>query len=653
MNLVIVESPSKTHTISQYLGDDYTVVASKGHVRDIKNTGVDNLGIDIDNNYKPIYDIIAKQYSTIKSLNEQVSKADRIYLATDPDREGEAISWHLKEVLKTGNKVVKRIEFNEITKQAILKAIENPRDIDENLFKSQETRKIIDRIIGYELSSLLKKSIGSAEAGTSVSAGRVQSTVLRMITEREEKIKAFVPETYYEIEANFGSFKAKLYDGNSVMRFTDIKKAETIINNLDNSYFVYDIKSSTKYERPAPPLITSTLIQAASNKYSLTSDKTMMAAQKLYEGVKIGNKFCALITYMRTDSTRINDGFKKALIVHINNEFGKEYVGYFHEGKKTEDMQDAHEAIRPIDLTKKPDTIKEYLTDVEYKVYSLIYNQTVESMMKDAEIEVNTVTLSNNNNFFKTSFEKTVFDGFKVNRTKETKEKSFNSELGSFIEAKKGTTIETKQTEGPKRYTEASIINEMKTSGIGRPSTYASTIKNLKDKKYVEVIKKEFVPTEHGVIASKFLLTYFPNIVSVKYTAEMEETLEKIALGTSKEDDVVPSFYKDFMENYNDVRGNLKPMETGELCPICSSPLVFKNGRNGHFIACSNYPKCNYTRNEKPVNTETNIPCPECSTGHLTLRKHGYKSFYGCSNYPNCTFTISSLKALRSKRNKK
>ena len=657
MNLVIVESPSKTKTIKQYLGQDFDVVATKGHIRDIQDTGVDNLGLDIKNGYKPIYAVIPKQKSTINMLNETVKKADKIYLATDPDREGEAISWHLKEVLDFGNREVKRIEFNEITESAINNAIKNPRDIDENLFEAQETRKIIDRIIGYKLSSILKRSVGSDATNKIVSAGRVQSACLKIIIDRENEIKNFVPVTYYQIEANFKNFKAMLIETgkSSAWKTNDEEQALEVLNSLDEFFVVSDIIMGKRSEKSSSPFTTSTLIQAALNKYNMSSKKTMKIAQELYEGVDVNGRHVAFITYMRTDSTRISDDFKNHLRAHIVSTFGKEYLGYVHTYNNNENTQNAHEAIRPVSLFQTPEKAKSFLSPDQLKIYTLIYNQTVESMMRDAEIETKTVILTNYIYNFSVTFEKTVFDGFKKNRSeKEQPSYEFKHSLGDIIKPSGPLKLLKKETEGPKRFTEATIVKEMESSGIGRPSTYSSTIETLKSRQYVSVEKKKLVPTEQGNIVSKFLDVYFGDVINVDYTASMEEELDKIAIGEEKESEIVPSFYNNFIELMNKVSKDVKPVETGEICPECGAKLVYRVYKGSRFIACSNYPKCRYVKRDE-VKSDTYIECPECHTGHLVQRvnKAGRRpgsKFWGCSNYPSCKFVITSLSSIKVKK---
>ena len=655
MKLVIVESPSKTKTIKQYLGSDFNVVATKGHIRDIANVGLDNLGIDFKNGYKPIYAIIPKQYPTIKMLNEEVGKADYVYLATDPDREGEAISWHLKEVLNFKNKSVKRIEFNEITEPAIKEALEHPRDIDDSLFESQETRKLIDRIIGFKLSTLLKQEVGSSTAGSKVSAGRVQSVALKLITDREEAIKAFVPVIHYEVEVDNKDYKLKLQDPskpNSVWSFDKEEDAIKIVEKLSNIYKVYNINNSKRYEKAQPPFTTSTLIQAALNKYSLSSTRTMMIAQGLYEGIDVNNKHLAFITYMRTDSTRMSEVFKKQLVGHIISNYGKEYLGYEHTKNNNENIQDAHEAIRPVSLERTPESVKEYLSKEQYLVYSLIYQQTVESMMKDSIIDVKTVSFINNSYIFNTSFESVSFKGFKIDREVEKSEnQAFLKNIDDEIKINKKPEILRKESEGPKRFTEATLIKEMESYGIGRPSTYASTMSTLKTKEYVSIQKKKMVPTDQGTITSNFLHEYFPEIINIDYTANMEKTLDEIALGEKEESVIVPQFYNAFVKLYDERKNSMKPMETGEVCPICGSKMVYKTNKFGRFEACSNYPTCKYIKKEVKEDIPL-IACPSCHTGHLVEKKamkgkYKGKKFYGCSNYPDCTFITSSLSNIK------
>ncbi|MBP5343167.1 type I DNA topoisomerase [bacterium] len=656
MNLVIVESPSKTKTIKEFLGKDYEVTATMGHIRDIANTGLYNLGLDFENNYKPIFEIIPHQHKTVDSLNKYVAKADKIFLATDPDREGEAISWHLKEVLNTGNKPVKRIEFNEITEPAILEAINNPRDIDMNLYHSQETRKIMDRIIGYRLTGVLKKATGI----NSNTAGRVQSATLRIIVDKQKDIDAFIPEKFYEIEVQFRHFKAKLTDPlhpTKPLILKDEEEANKIIASLNNEYIVKEIKFGERVEKAPLPFTTSTLTQAALNRYSMSAKKTSRIAQELYEGIEVNGKHIAFITYMRTDSTRLSDVFKRSLAGYIKTVYGPDDLGYahtFNNGK----IQDAHEAIRPVSLNQTPEKVEKYLNKDQFNLYKLIFTQTVASMMKDAFFETKTVYLENNNHLFSVTFEKPISRGFRKVKEKGDDEPKyyFNHEVSETMKPTHDPKILFKETEGPKPFTEATIIKEMEARGIGRPSTYSSTIENLKTKHYIEIHKKSIIPTKNGIASVAFLEKNFDSIINVNYTASMEKELDDIATGTADEFSTVDSFYKTFNEIYDKV-GSLT-IPTGEVCPICGSSMVYKGNTKGIFEACGNYPSCKYIKKaekeESNENAEIKIECPECHKGFLVPRiakkgKHKGKTFYGCSNFPDCTFVISDLKGFTKK----
>lgn len=655
MNLVIVESPSKIKTIKQYLGEGYNVVATKGHIRDIALSGIDNLGIDVNNGFKPVYTIIKEREATVKMLNKEVEEADKVYLATDPDREGEAISWHLNEVLKLKNKYVKRIEFNEITEPAIHEALNNPRDINENLFESQETRKIIDRIIGFRLSNLLKRKIGSETQGEKVSAGRVQSAALKLIIDREKAINDFIPVVHYEVEVDNKKYKLKLCDTNNyknVYSLNTLEEAYKIVDSLSKNYKVVDVINTKRYEKAQPPFTTSTLIQAALNKYNMSSERTMKIAQQLYEGVDINNKHIAFITYMRTDSTRISDVFKQSLSAYIINEFGTEYLGYLHQKNNNENIQDAHEAIRPVSLKNSPDKYVDLLSKEQYQIYSLIYNHTLESMMKDEIIDVTTVIFENNGYFFKSTFEKTSFKGFKITRNNENSEKStFSNAINDIITINDKPSVIKKESEGPKKFSEATLIKEMELSGIGRPSTYASTIKILRDRNYVTSSKKKITPTSQGSITSHFLDEYFDEIINIEYTANMEKLLDEVALGKTKQLDILNDFYSNFTKIYNERKNNIKVVETGELCPCCGSKMVYRSSKFGRFEACSNYPTCKYIKKQEKVEMPE-IECPTCHIGHLVEKKatHGkYKGkiFYACNRYPDCNYYTSVIPKIK------
>ena len=653
MKLVIVESPSKTKTIKQYLGPEYEVVASKGHVRDIADTGKGRLGLDFNNNLKPIYEIIPAQQPTIKMLNEKVEKADVIYLATDPDREGEAISWHLKEVLHIGNKPVYRIEFNEITEPAIKEAMKTPRNIDMLLVSSQETRKIIDRVIGFRLSSLLKKTVGAASSTSKVSAGRVQSAALKMVTDKEEEIQKFVPEQFFEIEATNSSYTAKLQEPetNKVFLIKNKEEAQNIYASLSPLMTVTNINVKKQLDRSYPPFTTSTLIQSALNKYSINSKRTMMIAQTLYEGIDIDGKNVALITYMRTDSTRMSDVFKNQLVPFIKKNYGDEYLGYAHMQKDTEGVQDAHEAIRPVSLAMAPDSLRNYLKKDQLQIYTLIYQRTIASMMKDATKEITNVTFRSNNYLFMSSFEKYSFLGWHKAFSDKKEEKVFEGKEGSTVEFDK-ISLNAKETQPPERYTESTLIREMETSGIGRPSTYASTMDTLVGRRYISEEKKKIIPSKQGLLVSEFLHKYFSAIINIEYTAKMEDELDEIAKGKEKEATYVHQFYDNFEKIYEDNKEVIKPIPTGELCPVCGSPMVFKTGKFGQFEACSNYPSCTYIKKTKKDPDLPHIECPKCHEGYLVLKtatkgpKKG-KKFYGCSQYPKCDYITTVIPSIK------
>ena len=649
MKVVIVESPNKTHTIEQYLGKDYKVVASVGHIRELVSTGKDNLGLDFNNHLKPIYAVTEDHIKVVKKLNDAVKDADTVYLATDLDREGEAISWHLTEVLNLEGKTVKRIEFNEITKSALQYAIDNPRDLDMNLVYSQEARRVIDRIIGYKLSNVIQKRLGVP------SAGRVQSATLKMITDREKEINAFVPQKYSTIKAVSKDFEAKLYIDNKeeVYKIEDEELARKIYESTSKEMVITNITKSTKKEYAKAPFETSTLLQTLNQEYHFTTSTSMKIAQSLFEGININGKHVALITYMRTDETRLSKDFIfTQLKPLIASKYGADKVGYVHTGKGSDFAQGAHEAIRPVDLRLTPESLKDSLSKGEYAVYKTIYDRTVQSMMKDAEIEVTKVEFRDkSNNRFVSEFNKYIDLGYReALNTKNEKEIEFNHLVGDefkFSDIK----LESKETEGPKRFTEAQLIKLMKEKGVGRPSTYASTIGGLKtaNKGYVVETKNVLVPQRNGMASLEFLEKYFLQLVDIPFTAQMESELDEIAQGERDKTEYVESFY-DMVDKLiiekNKEMNNSEPLYTGELCPVCGSKMAYRNSQYGLFEACSNYPKCGYIKKDAPKTQETDIVCPKCGKGHL-VQKKGYKGklFYGCSEYSTtgCDYMISKL----------
>ncbi len=639
--LVIVESPHKSKTIEKYLGKDYKVVSSLGHIRDLATSGKYGFGVDIEDNFKPDYKVIKGKSKLVKELKKDVKDADFVYLATDPDREGEAISWHLYDTLGLKEDNYDRIVFNEITKNAVLSSFDKARKIDDNLVKSQETRRILDRIIGFRLSKLMQSKTGGK------SAGRVQSVALKLIVDREREIEAFIPEEYFEIDAEFNDFSAKLdmYNHKKI----EIKKesdAKEILSKLSNAFKIESVDKKEKAKKSKYPFITSTLQQEASTKLGFTSKKTMMIAQKLYEGISLKDETVGLISYMRTDSVRLSDEFIKETYGFIKDKYGSEYVGYVKKSNKTENVQDAHEAIRPTSINRVPENIKEYLTNDEYKLYRLIYYRALSSLMKDAKVEATTVILDNNNYQFKTTGQVLIFDGYlKVYSDYEDSEDKilpdFSTYKSSVVVANSiDYTMHT--TKPPARYTESRLIKEMEELGIGLPSTYAKTFDTIEERGYVSILDKKFVPTEIGIETTDKLQEFFRDIINVEYTKNMEDDLDKIAEGTLEWNKLLDLFYKDFEPKVQVAFKEMEkkaPEETGEFCPNCNSPLVIKQSRYGKFVACSNYPECKYIKNDKEEKEVTVIiPCPKCDGNIIERKTKRGKIFYGCSNYPKCDF---------------
>ena len=635
--LVIVESPSKSKTIEKYLGAEYKVVSSLGHIRDLATSGKYGFGIDLENGFKPNYEIIKGKKKLVSALKKDVKDSDFIYLATDPDREGEAISWHLYDALGLSKDKYKRIVFNEITKDVILSSFEKARDIDENLVRSQETRRMLDRIIGFRLSKLMQSKTEGK------SAGRVQSVALKLIVDKEREIKAFNIEKYYEIDAYFKDFEAKLETyQNKKIEIKEETDAQDILTKLDKEFLIETIEKKKKDKKSKYPFTTSTLQQEASTKLNFTSKKTMSVAQKLYEGISLKDETVGLITYMRTDSIRMSDEFIKSTYAFIDSNYGKDYVGYVKTSKKTENVQDAHEAIRPTSINRRPEDIKEYLSNDEYKLYHLIYYRALASLMKDAKVEATSVTLYNNDYRFKTTGQILIFDGYlKVY----SKYEDSNDKI--LPDLKEGTKVLSErieysehETKPPARYTESKLIKEMEELGIGRPSTYAKTIDTLKERAYVTIEDKKFIPTEVGIEITDKLQEFFNEIINVKYTKEMEDDLDKIAEGDLLWYNLLDRFYNDFEPKVQVAFKNMEkkaPVETGELCPNCNSPLVIKQSKYGKFVACSNYPECKYIKqNEEKKETVEIMDCPHCDGKIVSKTTRKGKIFFGCNNYPKC-----------------
>lgn len=636
-NIVIVESPSKTKAIEKYLGSTYTVLSSKGHIRDLSTKGKYGFGVDVDNDFKPDYIPMKGKTTVISALKKEVKKADHVFLATDPDREGEAISWHLFDALDLDEKKYDRVVFNEITKDTVIAAFNHVRKIDKDLVNSQETRRILDRIIGFRLSKLIQsKTDGS-------SAGRVQSVALKLIVDREREIEAFQAEEYWTITGIFPSFESELFQHNH----KDIKieneiQANEILDELSRSFKIESVDKKLKQRQSKPPFITSSLQQDASTKLGFNAKKTMQIAQKLYEGVDLADETVGLITYMRTDSIRLSNEFIGSTYKYIEAKYGKEYLGSIKANNKKDNVQDAHEAIRPTSINRTPETVRTFLSDDEFKLYRMIYYRALASLMKSAQTENTTVIFDNNNYQFKTTGQVIVFDGYlKVysdyEDVKDTIIPPFDTYQSNVVVA---TSIDKKQhfTSPPARYTEAKLIKEMEELGIGRPSTYATTIDILKKRDYATLVEKKFVPSETGIEITDKLQQSFSHLINVEYTANMETDLDKIADGKTNWIGILKNFYEEFEPAVKTAFSEIPKKEaekTGEDCPECGSPMVIRKGKYGEFVACSNYPTCKYIKSEAREVVEV-CDCPNCGSKIVEKKSKKGKVFYGCSNYPKC-----------------
>ncbi len=645
-NLVIVESPTKAKTIGKMLGSNYKVVASVGHLRDLPKS---KMGIDIENNFEPQYINVRGKGDIIKDLKKQANKADNIYLASDPDREGEAISWHISNLLNLDSKGKNRVEFNEITKTTVKDAVKNPRQIDMKLVNAQQARRVLDRLVGYEISPILWKKVKSG-----LSAGRVQSVALRLVCEREEEINNFIPKEYWSIEATHKKTGIKFessYYGEIVnnkqekKELSNIKEAENIIDDLDiNKFIVSDIKKTKKKRRPYAPYTTSTLQQDANRRIGFSASKTMSVAQQLYEGINIGSEgTVGLISYMRTDSTRISSETISEALEYIIKEYGKEYatkgISY---GKNKKGSQDAHEAVRPSSIKRTPYSLKEYLSNDQYKLYKLIWDRVVASQMTSAEFESTSLTVMNNNHIFKGNGNIELFKGFTIIYSVD--DKSVILPVLEKGEVLKTDSIEKVQhfTKPKARFTEASLVKTLEEDGIGRPSTYASIISSLLKRNYVKLDKKKFYTTELGEKVNTFLLKYFSDIINEKFTANLEDELDKIAEDDLDWKKTISNFYSSLEVNLEKARSDTKTYKVedkkiDEFCPECGSQLVIKHGRNGEFIGCSGFPKCKFT---KAIIKGTGIDCPKCGSEIIEKVSKRGKLFYGCSNYPKCDFAL-------------
>ena len=640
--LIIVESPAKANTIKKFLGGSTKVVASMGHIRDLPKS---KLGVNIENDFEPEYINIRGKGDLIKSLKNEAKKAKKIYIATDPDREGEAIAWHLAYILNQEKEKITRVTFNEITKSAVKKAIKEPRNIDLNLVDAQQARRVLDRIVGYKISPILWKKVKRG-----LSAGRVQSVAVKLIVDREEEIEKFIPEEYWNIYANLQDketkkeFQAKFYGENGKKQEIHSEdEVQKILKTIEKAkYIVDDIKKSEKKRNPAPPFTTSTMQQEASRKLGFTLKKTMTIAQGLYEGVKIPEKgTVGLITYMRTDSTRISEEARAIAKEQITKNYGDEYYeNRYYKAKK--DSQDAHEAIRPTYIDINPEEIKDALSKDQYKLYKLIYNRFMASQMSAAIYDTMSVTIDANGYTFKANGQMLKFKGFMTLYVEGTDSKEEEKE-GMLPDIKekeelKLVKIDPKQsfTEPPPRYTEASLVKTLEEKGIGRPSTYSPTITTILDRRYIEKEQKQLAPTELGKIVNKILIENFTDVINVEFTAEIESEFDEIAEGKEPWKNMIREFYGPFEKELEKVEKELEKVELVEEvsdvpCEKCGRMMVYKYGRYGKFLACPGYPEC---KNAKPIIETIEEPCPKCG-GTIQVRKtKKRRKYYICENNP-------------------
>ena len=644
--LIIVESPAKATTIKRFLGGSTKVVASMGHIRDLPKS---KLGIDIEHDFEPEYINIRGKGDLIKSLKKDAEKAKKVYLATDPDREGEAIAWHLAHILDLEKDKITRVTFNEITKGAVQKAINNPRDIDINLVDAQQARRVLDRIVGYKISPILWKKVKRG-----LSAGRVQSVAVKLIVDREEEIEKFIPEEYWNIYVNLldektkQEFKAHFTGKNGKkIELHSKEEVDEILNQIKNAkYIVTDVKKGEKKRTPAPPFTTSTMQQEASRKLNFTLKRTMSVAQNLYEGVKLPQGHTGLITYMRTDSTRISEEARKIAKDVILSNYGEKYYEnrYYRTNK---DAQDAHEAIRPAHIELSPEDIKQYLSPEQYKLYKLIYNRFLASQMSAAIFDTMQVSINADEYDFKASGQNLKFKGFMVLYvegvdTKETEEQEVLPLLEKEQEVKK-KKIDPKQsfTEPPSRYTEASLVKALEEKGIGRPSTYSPTITTILERHYIQKEQKQLVPTELGKVVNKLLVENFTDIVNETFTANIETEFDKIAEGNEEWKKIIRDFYAPFIKEVEKVEKELEHVKIEDevsdvICDKCGRQMVYKFGRFGKFLACPGFPEC---RNVKSIVNYIDVPCPVCSAKVIEKKTKRGRKFYVCENGPdNCNY---------------
>ena len=644
--LVIVESPAKAKTIEKYLGKDYQVMASNGHLRDLPKS---SMGVDLEHDFEPNYITIRGKGELLTKLKKRAKTADKIFLATDPDREGEAISWHLAKALGVDESKTHRIAFNEITKKAVQNAVKNPRSINQDLVDAQQARRVLDRIVGYKISPILWKKVKKG-----LSAGRVQSVASRLIVDREREIEAFVPQEYWTIISNLSkgkdSFNALFFGTDTKMGLPDEETVQGILSEIKGKkYIVKTVKDGVRERTPAPPFITSTLQQEASRKLNYTAKKTMALAQQLYEGVSVpGHGTAGLITYMRTDSLRVSDDAITSARSYIENTYGKNFLPENPRVFKTKkSAQDAHEAIRPTNVEITPSSLKGVLETGLFKLYKLIWDRFISSQMANAVYDTTAADISVGKYIFKAKGSKIKFHGF-IKLYTEGKDVAEEEDgvLPKLVQGEelKHNKTETKQhfTQPPTRYTEAALIKTMEEDGIGRPSTYAPTIATILGRGYIRREGKTLFPTELGTIITDLMLEHFSNIVDVDFTANMEERLDKVEEGETAWKTIIREFYtpfKDTLEKAEELIGDveLKDEESDIPCEKCGRMMVYKFGRFGKFLACPGFPEC---RNAKPIVRETGINCPDCSGKILIKKSKRGKDYYGCEHNPECGFML-------------
>ncbi len=656
MNLVIIEGAGKQDTIKKYLGSNFEVVATKGHIRDLP---VKTLGVEVENNFKPQYEVLSNKKDVVKMLKDKSKKAENIYLATDPDREGEAISWHLCNILELDENKPIRITFNEISKNAITEALKNPRGIDIKLVNAQQARRVLDRLVGYKISPIICKKIRPK-----LSAGRVQSVALKLIVDRENEIRKFIPKEYWTLIAQLNKsndsniFKSTLTKfKNKKLEVNNSQEMDEILRALDNgSFIVKSVKKTVQKSRPQPPFTTSTMQQDALNKLGFSLKKASFCAQELYEGVTLGKEGkVALVTYIRTDSVRVSPQAMDDAKDFIDKNYGKQYLPdkpNFYKSKSS--AQDAHEAIRPISLDNTPEKVKPYLSLDNYKLYTLIYNKFLASQMSEATYNLVVVEIVNGNYEFKSSGKTPIFDGFQIAFKKETKKEDDKEDNGKEDEGLNVTLPELavdeklnvkkllpeqKFTKPPLRFSEATLVKEMEDKGIGRPATYTPTITLLATRNYTEKEGKYLKPTELGEKVNELLEKYFSDVINVEFTAQMENKLDEIAEHNTDWQDMVGDFYKELKELLTEADGDgtsfkIPPKETDLICEKCGGKMVIRNGRYGEFIACSNFPECKHIQS---IIKEV-AKCPKCNKAVVERKSKKGKLFYGCSGYPDCDF---------------